>query len=243
MDADDWLISTGGIYGNFLASLGTLVDNQPGRYLLPNGATSAGANPSSALGTGTGADGTVGRSTGQVAITLADLAEPSPKTGKVRIIVRATKTAIEETTDREFIVEFTDAGAIVGDRPNQAHVRAISLTGLQVTVDAMVLTNDKKTSATYIDLYVVASPGPIVLASAQASAALPTELNTLQSVNVSYTVGAPGWYVIAVLARDANGVRSGTWIEERHYLISSAPGAVTTLQAKVIRGRGVTNNV
>jgi len=158
--------------------------------------------------------------------------------GKVRVIVRATKAAVQEQTDTEFIVELNAAGAIVPPRPNRASVEEITVTsGLTVTVLAAILDNDKAAAATIVDLYLVALASSITLTSPTASANLDAAVAGVQRKTVSTTAGGAGWYRLAVVGRTAAGARSKSYSEYIIYLDGTAPGAVLNPKAKVIRGK------
>ncbi len=243
MVAADWALAMSPVAGHYMASCGELLNKTPGRYTFANGAIGAGGTTAASdIGTGASSDGTSGLALAKVATSLYELGLPITNTGKIRIVVRATKATVQETTDTEYEVEFDNAGAIVAARPNPAHIQTITATsGLTVSVSASILTDDANAAASVIDLYVVALASSIVLTSPQATSSALTENFNLQNATINYTVAGAGWYRVAVVGRSAAGVRSATYKESLIYLDSTAPGGVTNISAKVIRGRGATN--
>jgi hypothetical protein len=161
--------------------------------------------------------------------------------GKVRVIVRATQSGVQEHADNDYVVELDGSGNIYGTRPNRASIRTITITGgLTLNVEGCVIDDDASTDADTLDLYVVAYGSTIDLTSPQASIALPVADGALgvQRATASYTVGGTGWYRVAVNARvSATGARSGSYSEYLIYVDNSSPGAVVSPLVKVIRGK------
>jgi hypothetical protein len=236
LTTSEWQSRIGASYGAFLSTLGDLLKGTPGRYTLPNGAVGGGGDGGSALGTGSsGATAGLYR---RISTTLLDVATPLIRTGKVRIIVRATKGGVQETTDNEYIVEFDDSGAIVYPRPNRVDIYSLSITsGTTLNIISHYSSIDEKTSPTHIDLYCVASGASFDFDTPQASVAVGSEAIGIRSTTLTYTAPAVGWYNVAILARSSTGSRSETYETRKIFITSSGPAAVTDLEAKVIRGR------
>lgn len=238
MSASIWEDIVGGAYGEFLAYLGGMLNLTPGRYTLPNGAIGAGALGSEALGTGAANDGSAGVTDTVFGQSLYGVADPIIETGKIRVVVRATKAGVQEKQDHAFEVEFDDAGAIITARPNEAHIQNIEKDGLDITVSASVIGDDAAAVAAYIDLYVVPSGDTIDLTSPSASSsALPSPRLNVQSKDITYTVPSDGYYDVAVAARTGTAYSARSAIKTV-YMNTVAPGAVGNFIAKVIRGRG-----
>jgi hypothetical protein len=216
-----------------LLFLGALVEGKSGRYALTDGFLPGGSPPGTGTATGASLDGTSGRTGISFDESLLSAVTPLIKNGRVRVIVRATKSSIQETGDAEYVVEFDAAGAIVGARPNQAQIQQITVDGLAVTVKAGVV-EDEAGTATIIDLYVYT--GAISLSSPSASANLPTAVGGYHEVSQSFTVAGAGAYNIAVLARTAGGIRSEKYQVLTRYFDTDTPSAVSEVRAKVVRG-------
>lgn len=125
--AGQWADSVGRPYAAFLSYLGTLLDNEPGRYALPNGALGMAAPASAALGTGSNAFGDAALPESVVEITLLDCASPLTENAVFRFVVRATKGGTQETNHDTLKTEITDAAALIGYRPNSARVSSLEL--------------------------------------------------------------------------------------------------------------------
>lgn len=239
LSASEWKDAMGSMYSGLLASLGAMLENNPARYALPNAAINNGGTGSATIGTGQGTDSTGRRIF--LGDTLKSVAQPFIRNAQIRLVVRATKTGIQETNDAQYVLELTNAGAIVGLRPNRARVASITRTnGLTVAAEGTIYNFDSLDDAAYLDLYLVASTVDInsVLGSPQASTALSAAQANLQRASVSYTVAGAGHYKLALVARSAAGVNALLWDEYIFFVSSTAPGAPDDLEATVIRGKG-----
>lgn len=229
------------LYGNFLAWLGWMTDATPGRFTLPNGAVGGGALGSATTGTGAAADGTALRTVQPVGPTLKDLIQPFTPEGIMRVVVRATKSGIQEKRDKEWKCFFTSAGVPTTARPNKATIKNISLSGLQLSINAEVRDDDSETTATHLYLFISSTiTAPISTTGVPvATAALSTPVLGLQSGTLTHTVPLAGFYRFAVLAYDGTS-RSFEYDEYIRYITNSAPSGVT-MTALPLRGKGVTS--
>lgn len=234
--ASDGKDEIGPHFSTLLQMLGSILSGNSGRYAIGAGFLPGGQPPGTGTATGASLDGTSGLSSISFGDSLYDAAQPLIKNSRIRVIVRATLSSIQETNDAEYEVEFDASGAIVAARPNEAEVQSITVSGLGITAKAGVINDDSAGVATVMDLYVIAVGSSIVVGSPSASVALPTALAGYQSVNVSFTVGGSGWYQVVVMARTAGGVRSEKYKTLLRYFSTDTPDAVSNLSGKVIRG-------
>lgn len=238
----NWKNLAGGSYGKFLGFLGDILELNPGRYTLPNLSVPGGAPAGSlTLGVGVNSDGTAAKIVSRVPKSLKMAALPFVRNTKVQIVVRATKSGIQETHDSVFEVEFDNSGAIVGKRPNQAHVTELSVSNLDtVNVTGVVVEEDEESTASHLDLYVVARGASITFSSPDASVALPNK-NPLgvRKASLSFLTPSGGWYDIVLVARNNTlGTRSAKYVRIPRYIGITASTAVANLDAAVIRGEG-----
>lgn len=174
--------------------------------------------------------------------TSAILAARIDYPGIVRAIVRASKGGVQERHDQEIRIEYDSAGAIVPARPNKASVVGFTVAGLTLTVKGAVMASEFEIAAANLQLFVKeASLGDFDAADFAApedEEALPTVVNGVQRVNVSYTVPAKGWYRIALRSESAASVQSYSYPERFVWLSADAnTGAVSNLSAKIMRAQ------
>lgn len=162
--------------------------------------------------------------------------------GIVRIIVRATKTGVEENIDKVYEVELDSTGAIVNPRPNRANPQRITVAaGRIISVDTAISTDDTVGTATFLDLFVVALASTTAINPEvdvpQASVALDAAVNGVQRKTISYAVAASGWYRLVVTARTTAGGKSKLFNEYIINVKDSWTTSVLNLRGKVIRGK------
>jgi len=237
----EWQDTVGPFWGQALLFLGALLDGNSGRYAsFANGAVPGGASPSGSTPTGSAPDGSAARVGVSFNDSLYMAAQPFERKGKLRVIVRASKSGVTEKTDTEVEIEFDASGNIVNPRPNRAEIQDITVAGgLTNTFKIGVVEDNAFATATHVDLYVVAVGTPIDLTTPSASGTLPTAVGGYHEITVQYTVGAPGHYQVAAVARTAGGVRSEFYGVQTRYIAADVPGSVANLSAKVVRGVGV----
>lgn len=132
--ANQWLDSAGGAYGKFLTFLGLLLNDEQGRYTLPNGALGGGALGSAALGTGENAFGFSAVPNIVIQTSLYECALPLTLNTFFRFVVRATKGGIQETNHDTLTIELDSTGALVGIRPNDARIESLDLTYIENSI-------------------------------------------------------------------------------------------------------------
>jgi hypothetical protein len=232
----EWLTQAGQYYGAFLRTLGSLLEDNPTRYYLPNGALAGSVRGGET--TGTSSDGQLGEEMVRIGTTLYTACLPLVKPAVIRLIVRATKSSVEELNGAVYDVELDNSGNIVSARPGKADIISKSISGLTLTVAAEIIEENVAASADYLDLYVYT--GTISLGSANASLTLPTTgVNGQRRGTFSgVTVGASGWYKVAVLARTASGVRSEKYDEQLVYISNDTPQQLASIKGYAVRSRG-----
>jgi len=237
----EWQDRVGPFWGQALLFLGALLEGNSGRYAqFANGAVPGGASPSGSTPTGSAPDGTAARVGVSFSDSLYTAVQPMVRNGKLRVVVRASKSGVTEKNDTEVEIEFDASGNIVDPRPNKAHIQSITVaSGLTNTFKIGVIEDDGAAVATNVDLYVVAVGTPIDVTTPSASGTLPAAVGGYHEITVQYTVGAPGHYQIAAVARSAAGVRSEEYEVQTRYIAADVPGSVSNLSAKVVRGVGV----
>lgn len=235
-----WQNFVGPYYGNVLALLGVILTGDSGRYSFPNGAAPGVALPGDTTGLGTAPDGSTSALELPVGVTLAACAEPQTRPGQIRIAVRTTKNGVQECGDRQLIVTFDNAGAIVRAFPNQPQIQRVTVTGgLTVSVTAAVLEDDPETTSNGVALFI--QSGTINTASIQDAQSLSTAVAGYRTSSLSYAVAAAGYYNIAVLSPNADGAYPSSFNFIRVYIANDTPNAVQDLTAQVVRGRQSSN--
>lgn len=235
----DFQLFLSSAYGAYIASVGMTLRGTAGRYTFPNGATVGGVDPADTTGIGAGPDGSTGinEDGGE---SLYSIAQPFVRSKRIRLVVRATKAGIQEQTDAEYSVEFDSLGAVIVARPNPATIESYSVTnGLTVNITAGVVEDDAAVVASYVDVYINAAGLGFTASSPTVTGTLPTAIANHHKIAVDYTVAAAGWYDIVLLARSAAGNRSETYTTRTEYISGAVPIGVSSISAKVIRGRGV----
>jgi hypothetical protein len=232
----DWQDAMTSAYSQFLAFCGAMLEQNPGRYLLPNGAVPGGA-PGGGDGTGDGDDGRAG-DWPALTYTMEMIARPLTRKRPVRVVVRATKGGVQEANDEIYEIQYTAAGAIDPARPNVPTIQKLWVTdGLKVNAKIVLFEEDADVAATTADLYVVAVGSSIDLTAApEATGAFGTAVAGAKIATLDYTVGVAGFYRIAAAARSAAGDRCASYHERVEWISDSGPPAVEGLEAWVIRG-------
>lgn len=237
LTGDDWKTQAGQYYGGFLSYLGTLLEDQPTRYSLANGAVAGSQNGSSSLGTT--ARGELAEMPSKTNTSLYKIGQPFVKPGIVRLIVRATKTSIEELNGSVYEVELDNSGNIVTARPPKADIVDIAISGLTITMTGGLIEDGALASATILDFYVIAAASTINTASPSVSGTLPSSgVNSYREISAQFTVGASGWYQIAILARTAAGVRSLLYDIRYVEISNDTPNAAGSIKGYVVRSKG-----
>ena len=238
LTASEWKDRVGKNFAGLLAFAGSLLAGERGRYALSNAALPGGAKPSASVGTGAGADGTSGETAAEIDSSLYDAGQPFVKRSKIRIVVRATKGGAQEKADAEYAVEFDDVGAISSARPNIAELASVSCASSTIVTAAIGVTEDEAAAAAvYVDLYVVPVASAYDWALPSASGTLPAAVAGYHSVSVNFNTSAAGWYKITAKARTSGGARSDDYSEVVRYVGAPDPGAVSSVIARVARGR------
>jgi len=242
LDATVWATQAGVYYGNWLKFLGTILQDNPARYGLPNGAIAGSLSGGNTLTAGSQitAQGEAGDSIARTNQSLYALAQPFVKPAKFYIVVRATKTSIEEQNGAVWEVELDGTGAIVGARPARAMVVNIATSGLALTVTGGYVSDNAAGTATHLDLYVIAAAATLDPTTPDKSVALPSsDVNGFSQASfAAHTVAGSGWYKVYVLARTAATVRSQFYDERYVYLSTDTPNGVILPHAYAVRSKG-----
>lgn len=157
--------------------------------------------------------------------------------GLMRVVVRATKSGVEEQNGNEYTVEFDSTGAIVAVRPNRASITKASQDGLILTVTGLVLSHATREAAVEIDLFIALVGVALDFASpAQASVFLSDAVAGVQTGVIEYTAPAEGNYHYAIRARGANDSISVAYSERNIWLTEDVPTeGISGLNVQVIR--------
>lgn len=236
LSGSEWQTQAGTYYGSFLRLLGSILEDNPSRYVLPNGAVSGSAGGG---GSGLSEDGQLGEEPTRIGATLYQACQPFVKPAVIRIIVRATKGGVEELNGAVYEVELDNAGAIVDFRPGKADIVNKSLSGLNLTVTAEIIEENVATTASYLDLYVYTGVIPLTSPSTSLALSASGVNGQRRGTFTAVTVASAGWYKIAVLARTGAGVRSQLYDEQYVYISNTdTPQALASVRGYAVRSRG-----
>ncbi len=222
-DSDLFDASAATYYGLFLNQLGSILEDNPARYSLPDGTA-----------TGTADDPKTGES-------LYDIALPMAKRNLVHVVIRSTLAGVEEQTDKVWEVELTAAGAIVTARPQKAFIIGYELDqsggNRRITVRAGIIEDDGE-AASSLDLYVNTGT-PVITVPTQNKALGVAVAGYKEITFTAEIVTANTWYNVAVAAKTAAGTRSETYSEPlKVYSGSDTPVAPGNIAAYVVRSKG-----
>ena len=236
----DFANSCGAVYALTLNAIGGMLNRQPSRYCLPNGALPGlGASAGATIGTGSNVLGTATVPPSNFQNSLVELCSPVVLYGTLRVNVRATKSGIQETTDQEISCTFNADGSIHLLEPNAAMIQSISFdTSLTVNLSGQIITDNSLVDAAYVDIYLVALGTPIDLTSPAASIAVnvPDAGYNLVGWTGSCSAASVGFYQIAATTRSAAGQRCNNYGTYIRYLTNVAPSNAANKSGKVIRG-------
>jgi hypothetical protein len=146
---------------------------------------------------------------------------------------------IEEKNGNSITVEY-GGGAHIELRPNSPRilkVTEVDIGGLKVIVTAAYDNIGARAMATHIKLYVQSSIFPIDYTSVQATGLLGLLVDGRGEVDIPFTVGAAGFYNVAVRATGIDQVVADlNTIVKQIYLSNVNPNDVTSFVTRVSRG-------
>ena len=175
------------------------------------------------------------------ATTLADAETAtlaiSPTTGTARVVVRASKSGVEETNNTTLSVSFS-SGTYVPPQPNTPTILEQNTTvdsgNVVRTYVCYPIVDEAGTGAT-INIYKRAQGGSYNYSSALATGTLATVREGVKASTLVGSLGADGVYYIVARAATAAGVESAS-SDEVMVVASAANIAAPTFTAKVSRG-------
>lgn len=225
LDSDAFDANAPTFYGNYLQQLGSLLEDNPTRYNLP--------------------DSTVSGS-GTLSITdssLWDVAQPFAKRNLVHIVMRSTLAGKEERNDRVWEIELDASGNLITARPMKPFIisKTLALDGSDRTITIRAgIVEENGEEASHLDLYIYT--GAITLGSPTQSVALDDAIAGYKEITFDpEIVAANAWYKITVLARTAGGARSEFNPKKDFVTVnvaSDTPVAPGNIQAYVVRSKG-----
>lgn len=237
-------------HSQLLVWLSQILFGSPGAYTFEGGQLPFSANPAGATSLGSSSDGSTlagfSVKNDYLLSLIADRFEDVNLSGvptenaKFRFIMRATNEFdVQEKGDLQYTVEVDSNGDVVPTRPNQAHIRDISWSGLTATITVVVKRDNEDVTPTHVDFYwTTTASGYFDWTTPTSSTAIGDEATDMYVTVVTATFPAAGFYNIACKSRVlTTGARSAKARSQWVRATNDDPEQVSNISAKVMRGR------
>ncbi len=214
----DWQNQIGLVYMNVVASLGELLEHNPGRYIAP------------VLG--------VPPHVPRAQTSLLDLVTPFILPGTVTICVRAKKGGIEELSNQEITVQFDSAGNIQLPKPPDATVNPplVFSAPLVCGINAGVVDDADHDIAAQLNLYVTPHGSAFDFSTPSAFAWLDITMMGYHEAVIPFTFASAGYWDFCVRASGWMGDLSDNYDVFTEYVSNDTPNAAGNVYSQVIRG-------